>query len=215
MVRIEQIAATGTASTPRLCGKLRRMHDPSERSAPRVRTRSGPIPDSYWLIDGLLLAGEYPGSRHRATTRERLASFLDAGIRTFVDLTEETEPLEKYDRVLAELSAERALTTKHIRMCIEDAGVPAGASVMTGILETIRTEIAAGRPVYLHCWGGIGRTGTVIGCWLVESGMAGLDAIDRIAELRENTPDRFARSPETDEQRHYICEWAATGQNGV
>ncbi len=191
------------------------MQDPSERGASRGMTRSAPIPDSYWPIDGLLLAGEYPGSRHRAMTRERLARFLDAGIRTFIDLTEETEPLEKYDRALAELSAERALTTKHIRICIEDAALPADASVMTRILDTIRQEIAAGQPVYLHCWGGIGRTGTVIGCWLVESGMTGLDAIDRIAELREHTPDRFSRSPETESQRQYICEWAAREEPGV
>lgn len=190
------------------------MQDPSERGTSRGTTRSAPIPDSYWLIDGVLLAGEYPGSRHRAITRARLANFLDAGIRTFIDLTEETEPLEKYDGVLAELSAERGLTTKHIRMCIEDAGVPADASVMTGILKTISDEIAGGRPVYLHCWGGIGRTGTVIGCWLVESGMTGLDAIDRIAELREHTPDRSARSPETEQQREYICEWKARGELG-
>lgn len=191
------------------------MRDPSERGTSSGTPRAAPIPDSYWLIDAVLLAGEYPGSPHRAITRERLGNFLDAGIRTFVDLTEEIEPLEKYDRVLVELSVERALTTKHIRMCIEDGGVPAYASVMTGILQTIRHEIAAGRPVYLHCWGGIGRTGTVIGCWLVESGMTGLDAIDRIAELRENTPDRFARSPETDGQQRYICEWAANGELGV
>jgi len=188
------------------------MQDPSEGDGPRATKRSRPIPASYWLIDAVLLAGEYPGSRHRAMARERIGHFLDAGIRTFIDLTKETEPLEKYDRVLAELSAERALTTRHIRMCVQDKGVPADASVMTRILETIRHEIAAGRPVYLHCWGGIGRTGTVIGCWLVESGMTGLDAIDRIAELRENTPDRFARSPETDEQREYICEWKGRGE---
>jgi protein-tyrosine phosphatase len=165
-------------------------------------------------MDGILLAGEYPGSRDRAITHERLANFL-AGIRTFVDLTEQTEPLQEYDRVLAELSAARGLTTKHIRICIEDRGVPSDASVMTGILQTIRHEIAAGRPVYVHCWGGIGRTGTVIGCWLVESGMTGPDAIDTISRLRENTPDRFARSPETDEQRRFICEWTAEREPGV
>jgi hypothetical protein len=32
------------------------------------------------------------------------------------------------------------------------------------------------------------------------------------AELRANTPDKFARSPETDEQRRYISEWAPCGE---
>jgi protein-tyrosine phosphatase len=80
---------------------------------------------------------------------------------------------------------------------------------MTKILNTIQEEIAAGRPVYVHCWGGVGRTGTVIGCWLVEQGLSGAAAIDRIAELRKNTPDGSKRSPQTDEQCRYICEWSS------
>lgn len=78
---------------------------------------------------------------------------------------------------------------------------------MIDILRTIRDEIAAGRPVYVHCWGGIGRTGTVAGCWLVEDGLTGPEAIARIAELRWHTPDRSRSSPETGEQCDYICRW--------
>ena len=170
-------------------------------------TRKGPIPDSYWVIDGKLLAGEYPGTSDVAKTRTKLEKFLDAGIRTFVDLTERDEGLTTYDAVLRELSAERGLETKHIRHAIRDVSVPRDKALMTTILSTIQEEIAAGRPVYVHCGGGIGRTGTVIGCWLVERGLSGAAAIHRIAELRKHTPDAFKRSPESDEQRHYICEW--------
>jgi protein-tyrosine phosphatase len=172
-------------------------------------TPKGPIPDSYWLIDGKLLAGEYAGTSDVATTRAKLAKFLDAGIRTFVNLTERNEWLTKYDAVLGELSAERGLETKHIRHEIRDLGIPRDTAQMTKILTTIQEEIAAGRPVYVHCWGGVGRTGTVIGCWLVEQGLSGAAAIDRIAALRKTTPDGFKRSPETDEQRRYICEWSS------
>jgi protein-tyrosine phosphatase len=77
---------------------------------------------------------------------------------------------------------------------------------MTRILATIRDEIAAGRPVYVHCWGGIGRTGTVIG-WAGRRGTDSTAAIERIAELRSDTADRRRRSPETDEQCRYIREW--------
>ncbi|MEN3339934.1 MAG: hypothetical protein V7647_3610 [Acidobacteriota bacterium] len=98
------------------------------------------------------------------------------------------------------------------RAHVRDMSVPHERELMTRILETIRDETAAGHPVYVHCWGGIGRAGTVVGCWLVESGMTGSEAIDRIAALRANTPDKLARSPETDEQRRYICGWAAEGE---
>jgi len=175
-------------------------------------TRSGPVPGTYWVIDPILLAGEYPGTRNILTTRTKLAKFLEAGIRTFVNLTEQTELLEKYDAVLRDLSAERGLETKHVRYGIRDLSVPAHETLMTRILATIREEIAAERPVYVHCWGGVGRTGTAIGCWLVEQGMTGSAAIERIAELRKLTIGGSNRSPETDEQRRYICNWRTAAQ---
>lgn len=169
----------------------------------------GPIPDSYWLIEGALLAGEYPGERDPRGTREKLAKFLDAGILTFINLTESQEHLTHYEAVLQALAEERGLDTKHIRYPIRDVSVPRERAMMTQILATIRAEIAEGRPVYVHCWGGVGRTGTVIGCWLVEEGVVGPEAIDTIAKLREHTPDGWKRSPETDEQCRFICEWSA------
>ena len=42
---------------------------------------------------------------------------------------------------------------------------------MRRVLDAIDKDIADGRTVYVHCWGGIGRTGMVIGCWLVRHGM--------------------------------------------
>ena len=50
-----------------------------------------PIPECYWVVPGLLLAGEYPFSFVEEEGRARLRAFLDAGIRLFVDLTEERE----------------------------------------------------------------------------------------------------------------------------
>jgi protein tyrosine/serine phosphatase len=184
-------------------------------------TRPGPIPDSYWLIDGMLLAGEYPATDREDATRAKLAKFLNppslserpsygeasAGIRTFIDLTEEREPLTKYDRLLRELSDERKIETRHIRISVRDGCIPNERAEMERILATIREEVGAGRPVYVHCWGGIGRTGTVIGCWLVEQGLAGDEAIAHIAELRRHTPDGHMPSPENEDQRRYICEW--------
>ncbi len=54
----------------------------------------GPIPDSYWLIEGQLLAGEYPGAPRDDEARRKLEAILRAGVRSFIDLTEMNDPLE-------------------------------------------------------------------------------------------------------------------------
>ena len=55
------------------------------------------------------------------------------------------------------------------------------------IIVRIRAEIADGRVVYVHCWGGKGRTSTVVGCLLIDDGLDYDSAIARIAELRAGT----------------------------
>jgi protein tyrosine/serine phosphatase len=169
---------------------------------------AGPIRASYWVVEGKLLAGEYPGAYTDDAARAKLSLFLDVGIRTFVDLTEPSEPLRSYDDALTRLALERGITCKHLRFGIADRGVP-GAELLAQVLAAIRQEISEDRPVYVHCWGGIGRTGTIIGCWVAESGLSGEDAIAQLADLRRDNADRARPSTETDLQRQCICEWKA------
>ncbi len=61
---------------------------------------AGPIRASYWVVEGKLLAGEYPGAYSDDAARAKLSLFLDAGIRTFADLTEPSEPLRSDDDLL-------------------------------------------------------------------------------------------------------------------
>jgi hypothetical protein len=60
-----------------------------------------PDPNTYWVVPGKLLAGEYPGARDPEESRQRLRKFLAAGVRHFIDLTEAGELLTStYDRNL-------------------------------------------------------------------------------------------------------------------
>ena len=170
-----------------------------------TRQTRGPIPNSYWLADGELLAGGYPGASNKETAREKLEAILDTGVRSFIDLTEPHE-LTPYDDLLAEIARERDLTISYQRISIRDLDVPTD-NVMNTILDVIRSETAAGRAVYVHCWGGIGRTGTVVGCWLVEQGHSCDDAFEQIRALRERTPEGWKRSPETDDQQAFVRAW--------
>ena len=166
-----------------------------------------PLDDSYWLIEGQLLAGEYPGHWDDDVAEGQLNRLLDAGIRSFIDLTEETDPLEPYEPILQQLAADRRIEVKYRRLSIRDMDVPTSER-MTEILDAIQGELAAGRPVFFHCWGGIGRTGTVAGCWLREQGQNCEDAFERIDQLRAPTPDGWKESPQTDAQRAFVRTWA-------
>lgn len=159
-------------------------------------------PDSYWVVPGRLAAGEYPGTRFRATTREKLGVLLDAGIRSFIDLTEEGE-LRPYRGDLEEIAAARGIHVQYFRMPVRDLDVPDRAH-LGAILDLIDRYASDGTPAYVHCWGGVGRTGTVIGCWLTRNGYTGQAALDRIAELRAGMPDGRRQSPETPEQRDFV-----------
>lgn len=165
-----------------------------------------PIPDSYWVIPGRLLAGEYPAHADEAQAIRKLARFRQAGVTLFFDLTEAGEyKLRPYAPLLPKVWEGDAVA-RHQRFPIRDMGTP-DADQMAAIQEQLAGYLAAGEVVYVHCFGGIGRTGTVVGCYLVEQGMGGDEALAQIAAWRQGTPDGWRRSPETEMQRAMIQQW--------
>jgi hypothetical protein len=166
-----------------------------------------PIPNSYWVAPGRFLAGEYPGGFGGQRVRRRLDAFLEAGLDTFINLTDPSE-LPPYEDILREEANHYKLEPRLQQFPIRDRGLPTRAH-MTDILNAIDGALDEGRNVYAHCWGGIGRTGTVVGCHLVRRGMSGNEALAQLARWWENDPRRahYPRTPETDEQVQFIREW--------
>ena len=160
-----------------------------------------PIPDSYWVEPGRFLAGEYPGAAVDDDARPRLAAFKRAGVRSFIDLTEERERLTAYQPLLAS-------EMRFARFPIPDGGCPSETELRK-ILDRIDAELDRGETIYVHCWGGHGRTGLIVGCWLVRHGLGGDEALQRLRELRAAVPEAdWRESPETDEQRRMVRNWA-------
>jgi len=53
--------------------------------------------------------------------------------------------------------------------------------------QEIMAALQAGQRIFLHCKGGLGRTGTVAACLLIESGMPAEEAIVQVRLARPNT----------------------------
>ena len=168
-----------------------------------------PIHNSYWVIPGRFAAGEYPGDFDPVGAGEKLRGLLEEGINHFIDLTQDRDLLEPYDGILQAEAAKRDIVAVHERHPIQDMSTPRTPEQMTGTLDAIDAALDSGEKVYLHCWGGVGRTGTVVGCWLVRQGMTGDEALGQLREWWQHVPKswRSPRSPETERQRDYVRNW--------
>lgn len=185
-----------------------RLHDVAAGVVPGERTRwdHDELVHAYWVEPGTILAGEYPGSPTVGTATRKINLLVDHGVRTFVDLTTPEDHLEPYERILDEVARLRALDLKRINHPIPDNATIDAAGYDT-VIATIRSAARRGS-VYVHCWGGIGRTGTVIGCLLVDDGLDAQEALDRLANLRRGTRKARREAPETGPQRNVIRERA-------
>lgn len=166
-----------------------------------------PIPESYWVEPSRFLAGEYPGYSQDEQLRQRIDSFLDLGINAFIDLTHPNE-LPSYLPVLKEQAGYYDTDIHYKRFTITDHTVPT-LETMQAILDEIDSSLAVGRKVYVHCWGGIGRTGTTVGCYLVRHGHTGQQALAQLAEWWQNVPKSrlWPYTPETRQQMEFILNW--------
>jgi len=171
--------------------------------------RPAPLARSYWASEGRLLAGGYPLGE--------VVSLIDAGMLTVIDLTEHdelglrTRRDRDYGEQLEGLGLARRVDVRRYRFPIEDVDVPTH-TLLAEILDTIDAELEADRPVYVHCWGGYGRTGVVVGAWLIRHALATPDDfVERIAERRTHLSDHVP-SPQTDEQVRFVRAHAASGR---
>ena len=172
-----------------------------------------PFPRSYWVVPGKFLAGYYPGSRDSVTARAKLKNLLEHGIRHFINLMErdednfQGEKFVPYEDQLQNMANEMNIPIELAHAPIRDMNIPPSAE-MIRILDQIDWAMEQNPAVYLHCWGGRGRTGTVVGCYLARHGMAvGEAALDLLGELRQDDPISHLPSPETKIQADFVRTW--------
>jgi protein-tyrosine phosphatase len=117
------------------------------------------------------------------------------------------ERFAPYEAQLINLAKDMDLPIKISHMPIRDTDIPTIAQ-MIAVLDQIDRAIKESPILYLHCWGGRGRTGTVVGCYLARHGKAlGRAAIDLLNKLRKDDPIAHLPSPETKIQADFVRSW--------
>src|SRR5689334_8983322 len=101
-----------------------------------------PLPNTYWVVAGRLLAGEHPGGETENDTRKRLARLLAAGIDSFIDLTESHER-DPYRPLLPR-------EVDYYQRPLPDHSIPSDPKAIHEVLAVLRNALGAGRRVYVH-----------------------------------------------------------------
>jgi atypical dual specificity phosphatase len=147
--------------------------------------------DFYWVIRGVIAGMSHPGNNPEVL--ERLS---DMGIGAVVSLTE--RPM-RADLV-------RGYGMEFLHLPVPDFCAPRQEQIdqFVSFSESI---VAQDRAVTVHCLAGRGRTGTMLGCFLVRQGMTANEAIDKVRSLRPGAIENF-------EQETAVYHFASREENG-
>ena len=111
-----------------------------------------------------------------------------------IDLSSPDDQLPSYHALLSHIAPQIQYRNYPIR----DGIVPSPA-LMVAILDRIAWCRTNNIALYIHCWGGVGRTGTVVACWFMRSGLSARAALGllnerrKVAGLRRQSPDFHAQ----------------------
>jgi protein-tyrosine phosphatase len=164
---------------------------PSDGVARRRQTSPFVRPPTV-IEPGRLIAGRHPCAQGPDTVALEVRDLVDSGVTLFLDLTQDGE-LEPYASLVVP-------PARYLNRPIRDFSVPTREGLVA-TLDEIDDEIATGGVVFVHCWAGCGRTGVVVGTWLVRHGADPEDALRRIADARG------LGCPQTVEQRMFVLGW--------
>ncbi|CAF1074220.1 unnamed protein product [Rotaria sordida] len=125
----------------------------------------GPTETSHWVIPKMLLSSGYPGAKdideHRRVTR----AIYDSGIEVFVNLMQEKElaRFTPYEREIQQYAIQDGRNIEFLSFPIPDQYVCRDDQKVfefsLNLLERLKNNH---QKILIHCWGGHGRTGTII-----------------------------------------------------
>jgi len=130
----------------------------------------------HWVEPGRVLGCAYP--RRPAG----LAALAEQGVTLLVNLHERAHRPERL--------TVHGLTEIHLP--VPDFTAPSPEQLRLGV-AAIDRAVTEGRTVAVHCGGGLGRTGTLLACYLVHRGLEPEESIDRVRASRPGSVETAAQ----------------------
>ena len=141
---------------------------------------------------GWVLKNELAGSQGPASVHD-LAFLHSQGIRAVIRMEERTIPADSGD----------GIDLVDMFELVPDFTPPELEQIQR-MIEFIDQQIGEQKPVVVSCFAGIGRTGTVLACYLVHRGEEPVEAITRVRRLRSGS----IQTPEQEAAVHQFAQWA-------
>ena len=167
------------------------------------------------MTDVLKFGGTSVGSAERISDVARLVRTRGADpclvvVSAMGGVTDLLVGLKNSSKSREKAAAESALDEleRRHRAALDGLTLPEGEARSCAV--AIDEGLQAGHKIYLHCWGGIGRTGTTVGCYLVRQGKTGAEALEQLSAWWRSVPKSqyYAHSPETAAQKDFILHWS-------
>ena len=133
-------------------------------------------PDNFsWLIEGKLAGSAIP------TSKDEIKWMQEEGVKSIVTIRE--EPLDE----------DWTAGMNYLHVLSDDMGVPSFDDLKSSV-DYIDKKIQNKEPVMVHCLAGLGRTGTILACYLIKyEKMSAEDAIQHVREKRHGSIQSFVQ----------------------
>ena len=140
-----------------------------------------------WIVPDRLLASAYP------MEPDGLASLVAQGIDVIVNLHERAHAPDQL----------AALGLAEVHLPVADLTAPTLDQLELGV-QAIRSALADGLGVVVHCAAGLGRTGTLVACYLVSTGLDAPSAISIVREARPGSVETLSQEMAVEEFARHL-----------